>query len=460
MTPTIALIARSVFAEYEHAERVARHDALVLAERARADLQQRVDGAHDLLIGLADSYDQSWLTTPDCQPRLADLRDRVNGRGTTYIAFLVIRPDAMLVCNAIPISAPVDVSDRAYFRRAVATQQFSVGDVMVGRVTGQPSLNVALPVLGENGEIRAILGAAIDLGWVADLMRISRLPAGSTVLVLDPEGTVLVGHPAPDGWIGQPLPPGHPLLPLVNSASVATVEGDGPDGVRRLFATTPVAGGSTIVVGIPRRAAFAEVEQVLWRSVVVLLLVAACTALAAWIGSQLFILRPVQQLVAATRQLASGNLHVRSGVSEQAGVLGELGTAFDGMAQLLQQRDNDRAHAEARLRFSEAHHRQIVEGVREIVFRADLEGRWTFLNLAWTECLGYSVEETLGRRFQEYLHPNDRTRFTERFAGLISAQVAPARADVRYLAKDGSLRRLVVYASLIRDAEGRHGLHG
>ena len=303
MMPTIVPMARSVVSEHEQAARMARRDALTLAEHARADLQQRVDGAHDLLTSLAASYDQSRLTTPDCQPRLADLRDRVNQRGTTYIAFFVIRTDAMLVCNTIPVAAPVDVSDRVFVQRALATRQFAVGDVLVGRVSGQTSLNVGFPVLGANGEIRAILGAALDLGWLEELTRTSKLPDDSVVLVLDPYGTILVRYPDAGSWTGHQLPPDHPLRALVESASVDTVEGDGPDGVRRLYATTPVAGGSTFVVGIPLRAAFAEVDQVLWRSLIVLLLVAGCTALAAWIGSQIFILRPVQQLVAATRQV-------------------------------------------------------------------------------------------------------------------------------------------------------------
>ena len=39
---------------------------------------------------------------------------------------------------------------------------------------------------------------------------------------------------------------------------------------------------------------------------------------------------------------------------------------------------------------SEQRYRQLVENLREIVFRIDNKGNLTFLNFAWKETLGYS----------------------------------------------------------------------
>jgi two-component system, sensor histidine kinase and response regulator len=107
------------------------------------------------------------------------------------------------------------------------------------------------------------------------------------------------------------------------------------------------------------------------------------------------------------------------------------------------------------LRLSEAFHRQIVASVPEIVFQCDVQGRWRFLNDAWTARLGYSVEESLGRSFLEFVHPEERPYFGQRYAELIAGRVPPSRADVRYIAKDGAVRHFSVYACLLHDAQGQ-----
>ena len=62
---------------------------------------------------------------------------------------------------------------------------------------------------------------------------------------------------------------------------------------------------------------------------------------------------------------------------------------------------------------SERLYRQIIDGLKEVVFQADPQGRWTFLNPAWTELTGFSLEETLGRDALEFVHPEDRPRAQE-----------------------------------------------
>ncbi len=49
------------------------------------------------------------------------------------------------------------------------------------------------------------------------------------------------------------------------------------------------------------------------------------------------------------------------------------------------------------LRESETRYRSVVENLSEIVFQANAQARWTYLNHAWEEITLYSVEEMLGR---------------------------------------------------------------
>ena len=51
-----------------------------------------------------------------------------------------------------------------------------------------------------------------------------------------------------------------------------------------------------------------------------------------------------------------------------------------------------------------------MDNVKQVIFQTDARGRWTLLNPAWTDLTGLSVEETLGRSFLDFVHPEDRQR--------------------------------------------------
>lgn len=57
---------------------------------------------------------------------------------------------------------------------------------------------------------------------------------------------------------------------------------------------------------------------------------------------------------------------------------------------------------------SERRYRELVENLREIVFKCDRAGNFTLLNKAWTLTLGYDALECLNRPIDDYLHAEDR----------------------------------------------------
>jgi len=96
-------------------------------------------------------------------------------------------------------------------------------------------------------------------------------------------------------------------------------------------------------------------------------------------------------------------------------------------------------------------YRFVVENLKEVVFRTDADGRWTFLNSAWTEVMGFTVEESLGRIFLEYVYPEDRQLNLELFRPLIERKKDYCRHEIRYVNKDGAFRHIEVWARLTLD---------
>jgi PAS domain S-box-containing protein len=94
----------------------------------------------------------------------------------------------------------------------------------------------------------------------------------------------------------------------------------------------------------------------------------------------------------------------------------------------------------------------IIGALREIVFRTDAAGLWTFLNPAWEEITGYSVAESLGTLFLDYVYPDDRELNLERFRPLIERRKEYCRHEIRYRHKSGGFRWVEVHARLVYEA--------
>jgi len=93
----------------------------------------------------------------------------------------------------------------------------------------------------------------------------------------------------------------------------------------------------------------------------------------------------------------------------------------------------------------------VLENLKEVVFSTDTEGQWTFLNSAWTELTGFTVEESLGKVFLEYVHPEDRQLNYDLFKLLIERKKDYCRHEIRFINKDGSIRWIEVWGQLTFD---------
>jgi PAS domain S-box-containing protein len=87
-----------------------------------------------------------------------------------------------------------------------------------------------------------------------------------------------------------------------------------------------------------------------------------------------------------------------------------------------------------------------------VLFEQDAEGRFTFLNPAWYDATGFTLEESLGRHFVEFVHPDDATATREAFEALLNEGTVPAIQPMRYLTRDGQFRWMEARARQLTDA--------
>ncbi len=110
-----------------------------------------------------------------------------------------------------------------------------------------------------------------------------------------------------------------------------------------------------------------------------------------------------------------------------------------------------RKKSELALRESEKKYRQVVDNVKEVIFQTDAIGSWTFLNPAWEEITGFSLNESLGRNFLDFIHPDDREKNQKLFIPLINREKDYCRHTIRYLTKSSGFRWIEVFARLTLD---------
>jgi diguanylate cyclase (GGDEF)-like protein/PAS domain S-box-containing protein len=115
----------------------------------------------------------------------------------------------------------------------------------------------------------------------------------------------------------------------------------------------------------------------------------------------------------------------------------------------------ERKRIEAVVAESEVRYRSVVENIREVVFQADEQGRWTFLNPAWEEITGYPVYKSLGRPFHGFVYPEDRPGSDREYQALMRGNKRVSRSEVRYVTASGDFRWLEVNLRVTTDGHGR-----
>lgn len=102
---------------------------------------------------------------------------------------------------------------------------------------------------------------------------------------------------------------------------------------------------------------------------------------------------------------------------------------------------------------SEARYVSVVNSVKDIIFQTDLRGNWIFLNPAWHEITGFTVQESVGQPLWNYAPAEDKQYIRDRFTSYIQGGHKEIRREIRYLTKDGEIRWFELVANLRQEGE-------
>jgi PAS domain S-box-containing protein len=111
-----------------------------------------------------------------------------------------------------------------------------------------------------------------------------------------------------------------------------------------------------------------------------------------------------------------------------------------------------RKQTEQALLESEKRFRDLFESAAHGMNLTALDGRFSAVNNALCEMLGYSEEELLATDFQTITHPDDIDRDLADWRALIAGEIRSYQMEKRYVHKQGHLIDVLLSVSLIRDS--------
>ncbi|MBX6367188.1 MAG: PAS domain S-box protein [Rhodospirillales bacterium] len=391
-----------VWERYVAALDAARRDTARLASELGRETARLLQTADLVLRDLAErgaATDQGTfpgaMGTKDLRALLAD---RISALPQLE-AIAVVASDGKLVNSYGRWPATeTNVAERAYFQRLKAG---GAAEPLLEAAAGGPgrTLLLARKAAGANGSFLGIVVGAIDLRYLGERLKAAVSGESGAIALLEADGHLLLSEPPPaEREAGAS---GAPTIASLDGRDAVTFEGSGD---ARVVSVRAVESFPLLVT-----AALSQGEIA-----------------AAWLG----------------------------GAAPIAGVFGlAIGCLLYGRLRLVRQMRR-RERLDALLVDSAVEYRSVVDKLETVVFQTDADGRWTFLSPAWAEIMGYPVDESLGRPFLAYVHPDDRALEVERFQPLVSREKEHCRHEVRYVARDGSIRWIEVSARLTLDAEG------
>ncbi|HEX2257355.1 MAG TPA: HWE histidine kinase domain-containing protein, partial [Afifellaceae bacterium] len=361
----------------EHRQDIAT-DALRMAELFSEQLSHIVEAARGVALTTAHMSEVRNRDAEACSARVRALVQRF----PEFVGIGVVGPDGTTFCRSGEDGRTIDISDRPYFQEVLRDKSFTASGYIIGRNIQRPSVVFAAPALDDGGEVSAVVIVAYDLANLSDLLARAALPEGASASLIDSAGIMVARLPDADGAVGSRVRD-TTMMEAVRARGRGALAAEGVDGVERVYGFAPLVEPARFyaMVGVPLAPALAAIDGRLWRNLGLLGGIFALAAIAALVGGEMAIRRPLAQLQKQAKRLAAGDLAARSDLDSGAlGEVGALAANLDDMAQAV-------ADRQSALAASEEFNRRILDSSRDCIKVIGLDGRLQSINLCGTSHL-------------------------------------------------------------------------
>ena len=382
IVPLLVLsVAKAIWLTDDALERT-KGELALSASLVAANHEEVSEAARQLLESVAVVLAQEGTGT-DCYAYFKALKERL----PQYVNLGVIGLDGYTRCDGVGRTKAVYLGDRAYFRNAMDSRQFSWGGYIIGRISGKATLQFALPVTSPAGAITSVAFVSLDLQSLSRQVASIPLPQGGRVTVTDQDGLVLAVNPAKPEIIGS-LVENRLLQTVVKSRSSGVEVGPDINGVPRIYAFRP-AGDELVspffvAVSADRAQAVAPAQRELMAELAALAAVALIGGALAWVVGGRGIVQPANRILDATQRVQRGERDVRVAVQrhQTGNEFSRIADGFNLMAGSLEQREDQLKTELVRSRQAYGTLQLTINSMKEGLIAVDTVGRVMLFNQA------------------------------------------------------------------------------
>lgn len=437
-----------------------REDRRLATEAVRQELAtvaQVAQVGQEAVVGVVRNMLETVASGPSV--RRTDLRDlcyeflgNIVRQSVDFANLGFANRDGVVECMGRRTNTTVEVRDRDYFIRVMATPRFTVGSFMLGRVSRTPALGFGMPVYDDKAQLVGVAFAAVDVRRLAHAFEQLDLRPDLHVTLLDRHGVLLATTRQDLVPAGEPLPEGPVRQALAHSQrQPALLQTQEPGLGTWLHEIRPISVGDSgslqLVVSTRLDARLAPALDRLQRQLLVLTTALAAVLVLAWQLSVRVLARPIFQLRQRMQRAAQGDLTPAAESAPLTREVGELEQGFDDMVRQLQQ-------GQAQLRRA-----QKLAGIG--FYRIDLAQGTLHLDATLAALLQRPAETTEMPldAFDAMVHPDDRERLLANRARL-RASGGEGRIQFRIRQSDGDVRWLESFSLARASVDGPDQLGG
>lgn len=383
IAPVFGVVVQASLADQRSRVERAEADLRAVVELAAAQQERFIDGARQLLAAMAFSPP---VYGDDIQACAAYMRRLQQQYTDAYGTLGLLDAQGALTCRAAPPPVPVNSSDRMFFRTAVQTGRFSVGDFTVSRASGKPVLTFGLPVYRDEGRqsLRGVAYVALDVGQADEQLRKLSMTPETTLLVADGNGVVIAATGARAVPVGSVLPEDF-LRRAVAAGQPRLDRETGADGAEWIYAVQavgrPEEGRLHVAALMSSADVLAPATRRLYQQLGALALITLLGAAAAWLFGDRVVVRPVARMLRRVDALRREQLRLDTAAPARGLMeLRELDERFQEMARTIAERSVQRDGAMAEMAAQKNLLESVFESMGEGVLVVGRAGRFIHIN--------------------------------------------------------------------------------
>lgn len=192
LLPTIIILALNLITLRREAEERLSNEAFNSAKIATLEMNRIVGGIESLLNVIASAPVVLSGNMEACDEFLA----RVNETTPELSDLAVADADGNVVCRSSTIRAKISVADRDYFQAVRSGADTVTGTFAIGRVSGLPTLPIAMAVNSDSVWKGGVIAAGLDLAWLGSRLKERDFLQGNALTIADRNGVILAREPS------------------------------------------------------------------------------------------------------------------------------------------------------------------------------------------------------------------------------------------------------------------------